>query len=524
MCRRCCFVFALLCCLWCCAAPAMAAEVEPVADDLTAEQLYQLVGIDPDDEEAVQLYLVWLSSLECGGNYQDFGCAYALSGYDPAGQAASYAAFCVLHEYEPDLHTVTQNQYYTKYTGEDVALTYYKTADYGYPPGSWILGTTGKTGTNGYFETRIINLTEMQEEIKNAVTYSDLSPLTTILNTINTNILAGNKTMTNYLPGISSILNLTQKIQPDVADINTTLGGLNTYLRNTSASILSYNGTGGSTGNSATGLINVIANGVNAVTGTQSNIYTHWRSLWSPYVNYLQSTQRQSISYTPWSYDDSIPIAGVGTYSGFIDIFHDDFRKILAVSNDGLRNVAGALTGLQQSSITYNTFNPDGSAVQEDVMSSYSILPLLSFALDRLILDADALRFVLADEDAIRLHIKNKPLEGAIEDNFTDGADAAPSISDISDAAGITSGVKTAIGTNPVSPSEFFYVFEPGQEAYMFFSPEVEMSLDVPAYEPASAFADEDIWSDYEFDADGFATLRDKSAFSFSAALGGGSK
>lgn len=525
MCRRLClgFLFVSVLAGSLLSVPALAAGGEdalPPEEQLTAEELYALVGIDAADEEAVEQYQVWLMSLEVG-EYQDFLYAYTLAGYDPAGAAMSYALFCRLHEYEPTPATVTQNQYYTRYTGEDVALTYYKTADYGYPAGSWVLGTPGRNGTNGYFETRIINLTEIQEEVKNAVTYSDLSPLTTILNTINTSILAGNKTMSDYLPGISTILNR--------------LTAFKDYLATTAVTFYAYPATGNVlTEYKATGLLDLLAKGFSSVNYTQQQMHTgligtltsqyqDWSQDWSAFDRYLRETSFFSISTSSIGLDGTGSGTGsLRTFTGLLSVMHSDFGSVVTQLENNAFTLVKLMNGIVSSSVHDYTFGADGKPVVSDTVSSYSVLPVLAYVLDRISENSAALRYVLADEDAIRLHAANKPMEGAVEDGFTGDGSGAASVDDIKDAAALTGAMKGLFDGNSASSADFFRVA--GDDGnYDFFSQPTAAALDGVSY-PAVAQVDLDIeaWlAEYEFDEQGFGSLRDTSYFSLADALRG---
>lgn len=517
-------------------------QLLPSLEDMSQEEFYTLVGVDAFDEEQVQQFLSWLFDLNCGADYQDFCYCYMMAGYEQPGCAYAYTVYLTLRDYEPQGFTVTTDAIFTRYTGEDVQLLYLNVATGGYPAGTWFLGTPGRTGSGGYFgEPHLLNITEVKEKLANVVTQQDLTALETILNTINSNIVSGN----SYFKDTSFTVHIS-----NVGGSNSNYGAVGffdffdtlffrhfqnlkllmnsgqvqdklfyDYLTTTSVIFPSYNSSGGSISYGGTGIMQALEGLSRAVTSAVRNMALYQVN---NFDDFYKNTDWAYLFYTPEDGGGvSEDVSGTGLYA----LLGTGFSRTTLAITEGSRDNVNALLGKTEQMGQFYSYDDDGQLVLT-TLSGSSIAAILLGSLSRLQADTAALHYVLADDDAVRLHTANKPLEDAIEDNFTGDKPASPGVSDISDAAGITSGLRDALGDNPVSSSQFFQSVS-SDDNYSFFSQQTQQDLDTVGSSfadvaPASIYGGrDDAWlDDYTFDENGFGTLRDDSFFSLSAFLG----
>lgn len=537
MCRRlfiaiCCF--GLLVCCWPAAALAAGGDGAELVDgqtveDFTAADLYRLCGIDPEDQEAVDLLLVRLYAYD-GTTYADFVKQYTLWGYADEGLQVAYFAFCSIHDYDFDLTGIYDpgsSVPWTRYYGDSVRIIRIYNNNEGVTPG-WYIGVGSNSATSGSInkDEYMFNLTEMQKEIKNAVTYSDLSPLTTILNSINSNIQIGNSYIKlidgqikdSVLPHMSTMVDHLAHIRPDVLAIKDDLVSFTDYMSSGKQAIFSYyfstpvTSAPTSSSTQPEGLLQILANGFNAVTKTSADIETH------RFLQFSDFLSSRSFNLVGYGYNSSTGkvLASVTRGSGFYFFLEDFYQSHFSALASLDRSLHTYLSG-QQTNVSLPTlyYDEQGSLQSDSVSVNANLVTVMSTLAQAIQRDSAALRFVLADDDAIRLHASNKPLEGAIEDEFTGGSAAAPGVDDIKDAAAITSGMKDIFAGNSASSGDFFAAAT-DDSSYSFFSQATESSLDeVGASEggQAAAYAVDDWLSRYEFDEDGFGHLKDSSYF-----------
>lgn len=533
MCRRLICGICLLLVLACCfpALALAAGDADYLQQDFTAEDLYRLCGIDPEDQEAVDLFLAWLSSLEDDMQYDSFVKPYLMMGYDERGVDAAFYAYCSIRGYDIAEYGYFNGSQFERWYGDSVRIVYVKPNNEGVPS-DYYLGWTSSSPTSSTTSSleRRFNLSQMERDIKNAVTYSDLSPLTTILNNILTYVKYIDDTTRNTLgPALTQIKQNLDTIKTDVAAVKDDLVSFTDYISSSSGTLTYYNFSNGSStsGNfTPTGIFDLIRlgfNGVNlTVRGAEVERYKQFDEFLNPGFSLLSA-------YSFVGSDGSKSSASRYSYS----TFHDLLQSLFLSSNNAdmlnfqsLRSwLNGLPAGTTSVSLRQFGYTDDGSLISVAQSVNADLVTVMSTLAQNIQRDTAALRFVLADDDAIRLHAANKPLEGAIEDNFTGGSDAAPSTDDIKDAADISSGLQTIFQGNPSSSGDFFTVAG-DPESSNFFSQQTADSLDTVGNDVAGAAAlsdraVDDWMDDYIFDDDGFGKLRDDGMFTISGYLGG---
>lgn len=125
-----------------------------------------------------------------------------------------------------------------------------------------------------------------------------------------------------------------------------------------------------------------------------------------------------------------------------------------------------------------------------------------------------------SDED-IQIRDQEKENTDTAKDEFFGDGQGSVKPSDITEAAGLTSGVKGSF-SGAGSPSDVFYTIN-SSDSYSFFSQEVSDSLDTVGFvSVASAEQEDDSWMDvFSSDEDGYYSLVDTSAFDVLSFLAG---
>lgn len=513
----------------CWSAAALAAGGEETGgsvpvEDFTADDLYRLCGIDPADEEAAEGFLTWLSSLSPETSTEDFILAYIAAGYAEDGLQAAAYTFCLLHELDPETFVISNQSLFRRFTGDNVCLLYIKPNTEGVASG-WYLGwTNSPSSSSSNSDERLFNLTEMQKKLDQVVVQSDLSSLETILNTINSNIQKGNKSLSDYLPGISTLIGFMQHVQPDVASIKDDLVSFTDYLASREITIVypRFSGTSYMTNSKATGIMDLLAKGFGAVAQTTGDYGSAIRSQ-------LYSLIDGKWSYSSPSFDDdpfgfSISSAGATSSSGYYNLLMELNKSLISAVGRGAVMIGKVLNGDLSNWSVLGYYYDDNGELQSKgaTVSNPTVISVMSALSQMLSEDMAALRFVLADADAIRLHAANKPLKGAVEDSFTGGSPAAPGVDDIKGAADISGQMQALFDGNPATSADFFGAAG-GEVNYDFFSENTAAALDVVAYPAAAPAALDDMeqWlADIQFDDRGFGSLKDSSYFSVSSYLG----
>lgn len=178
-----------------------------------------------------------------------------------------------------------------------------------------------------------------------------------------------------------------------------------------------------------------------------------------------------------------------------------DSPSLTWISRNGFAGLASLLGG-DERVIHMNTVDPnDPLNTNAGFVEMPSLFDFLGYYSELSLRELSKLSFVLASEDDIELKQEEKPNEDAVKDNFFGDGDGAVSPSDISDAAGITSGMKDTFG-GAGSPGDVFVVAG-SQETYSFFSEAVGHDLD--AVNSPSSYSQNDDWLlDLPQDENGF--------------------
>lgn len=178
-----------------------------------------------------------------------------------------------------------------------------------------------------------------------------------------------------------------------------------------------------------------------------------------------------------------------------------DSPSLTWISRNGFAGLA-SLFGGEDRVIHMNTVDPnDPLNTNAGFVEMPSLFDFLGYYSELSLRELSKLSFVLASEDDIKLKQEEKPNEDAVKDNFFGDGDGAVSPSDISDAAGITSGMKDTFG-GAGSPGDVFVVAG-SQETYSFFSEAVGHDLDA-VNSPASYSQNDDWLLDLPQDENGF--------------------
>ena len=171
------------------------------------------------------------------------------------------------------------------------------------------------------------------------------------------------------------------------------------------------------------------------------------------------------------------------------------------ISRNGFAGLASLLGG-DERVIHMNTVDPnDPLNTNAGFVEMPSLFDFLGYYSELSLRELSKLSFVLASEDDIVLKQEEKPNEDAVKDHFFGDGDGAVSSSDISDAAGITSGMQDTFG-GAGSPGDVFVVAG-SQETYSFFSEAVGHDLDA-VNSPASYSQNDDWLLDLPQDENGF--------------------
>lgn len=178
-----------------------------------------------------------------------------------------------------------------------------------------------------------------------------------------------------------------------------------------------------------------------------------------------------------------------------------DSPTLTWISRNGFAGLASLLGG-DERVIHMNTVDPnDPLNTNAGFVEMPSLFDFLGYYSELSLRELSKLSFVLASEDDIVLKQEEKPNEDAVKDHFFGDGDGAVSPSDISDAAGITSGMKDTFG-GAGSPGDVFVVAG-SQETYSFFSEAVGHDLDA-VNSPAEYSLDDDWLLDLPQDENGF--------------------
>lgn len=178
-----------------------------------------------------------------------------------------------------------------------------------------------------------------------------------------------------------------------------------------------------------------------------------------------------------------------------------DSPTLTWISRNGFAGLASLLGG-DERVIHMNTVDPnDPLNTNAGFVEMPSLFDFLGYYSELSLRELSKLSFVLASEDDIVLKQEEKPNEDAVKDHFFGNGDGAVSPSDISDAAGITSGMKDTFG-GAGSPGDVFVVAG-SQETYSFFSEAVGHDLDA-VNSPASYSQNDDWLLDLPQDENGF--------------------
>lgn len=178
-----------------------------------------------------------------------------------------------------------------------------------------------------------------------------------------------------------------------------------------------------------------------------------------------------------------------------------DGPNLIWISRNGFAGLAYLLGG-DDRVIHMNTVDPnDPLNTDAGFVEMPSLFDFLGYYSELSLRELSKLSFVLASEDDIELKQEEKPNEDAVKDNFFGDGNGAVSPSDISDAAGITNGVKDTFG-GAGAPGDVFVVAG-SQETYSFFSEDVGRDLDA-VNSPSEYSLDDDWLLDLPQDENGF--------------------
>lgn len=178
-----------------------------------------------------------------------------------------------------------------------------------------------------------------------------------------------------------------------------------------------------------------------------------------------------------------------------------DSPSLTWISRNGFAGLA-SLFGGEDRVIHMNTVDPnDPLNTNAGFVEMPSLFDFLGYYSELSLRELSKLSFVLASEDDIVLKQEEKPNEDAVKDNFFGDGSGSVSPSDISDAAGITSGMKDTFG-GAGSPGDVFVVAG-SQETYSFFSESVGRDLD-SVNSPASYSLNDDWLLNLPQDENGF--------------------
>lgn len=185
-------------------------------------------------------------------------------------------------------------------------------------------------------------------------------------------------------------------------------------------------------------------------------------------------------------------------------------------------NIQRALVGGRGGSASYSklTFDEKLNKVKSTVSYKDLLHAMVGIGSD-LQNPLSQLQAVLAGDDDLELRKNVQDNVGSVTDNFTGDGAGSVSTGDISDAAGLTSGVGDAFGGNQVSTGDVFRVVGDADN-YGFFSQATAEALDSVAYPAAMPLSfDDDSWLDaYSVDEDGFYYLSDTSSWNILDYLG----
>lgn len=503
-----CSVFSVLC---------FASGVEEYEPGVNASQnpftmdiFWQAVGIDPEDEERISDFTIFLNACEAE-TYDEFEDLYLKRGYPSAGVPLAFTAFCAVHDYDMETFGIVNNSVFTRYYGDNISLVYIKPNTEGVTPG-YYLGFNTMSPTSGNVSSNELkfNLTEIQAKINNALTDANLETLNKNSNKIVDKIL-------EYYPIFNGAL-------VNLSNFVTNLGG----TRN--LSLWSYSSF--SPGEWTTAIQSSYRSSSFFETLNQWYVSIS-RGIYQGFDNLdrdLGSWLNGSWSYV-WYDPPSAPFGSssnaVYSGTGLMSLFGYGVARLSSGLSTGFRFVSTSLLGSAPSVFNVTSYDADGNPVFTPSDPQQSLAGLLIVSLQALQQDTAALRFVLADEDDIRLKASQKENQDSFEDNFTGNGSAAVKPGDIADIGSWAEDIQDILSSNPASGADFFGQLTASGN-YDFFSQQTQNSLDAVSNSSAVVLSDKDLmedWlEDYTFDEDGFASLTDVSYFDFSSFLGGVSK
>lgn len=185
----------------------------------------------------------------------------------------------------------------------------------------------------------------------------------------------------------------------------------------------------------------------------------------------------------------------------------DNYTSIFRLTQEGFLGMANLLAGTSDKKpfkpgiSVFWTDRSDPLSVAERPEQYYNLFDFLSAFAERLDDPLTKLQFVLASDDDIQMKQEEKPNEDAVKDNFFGDGDGSVSTSNISDAAGLTSGAKDTFG-GAGSAGDVFVVAG-NQDTYSFFSEAVANDLDAVSGS-AVAIQDDEWLADIPQDENGF--------------------
>lgn len=470
---------------------------------ITAEDIFRAVGVDPDNEDQVIAFMAFLDACEAQ-TYDEFEALYLERGYRPAGVDLASVAYCVRHDLEAETFSIQKGDGFERYNGNDVYMTNITKSMEGYQAGDWFLGTSSFRG--GYMT---FNLSEMQRKVAGALTDTNLEPIKQYTSKML-------DLMLEYYP---QWLGTSQLLSRFLTDLG---GTRNLTLWQFSSSSSGSLGSKVTTSYNSSSFFDTLNQWYQSLA---RGVYQGFDYLDRDLGSWLNAGWFLSLYDLPsFPFGDSGSDRFSGT--GLIRLVTSGINNFSYNLYNGFNLISRSLLGTTPPVFNVTSYDADGNPVSTPSASQYSLSGLLTVSLQALQQDTAALRFVLADEDDIRLKASQKENQGAFEENFTGGGAAAVKPGDIADVGSWSGSMRDIFKDNPASGSDFFGQLTASGN-YDFFSETTQASLDAVSNPAAAVFSDGDTmeqWlEDYAFDEDGFASLADMSYFDFTSFLGGGS-
>lgn len=196
------------------------------------------------------------------------------------------------------------------------------------------------------------------------------------------------------------------------------------------------------------------------------------------------------------------------------------YRTLTSITANGFTGLAQLFagnSGIRTIDVTYrDPSNPLSDGVTYKFPDFFSYLSSYSTEMGTLLAK---LQFVLASDQDIEMSQQEQPNKDAVYDEFFGDGQGSVKPSDISGAAGLTSGAKDIFQSAGSADDAFNAATD--ETNYWFFSQEVANDLDAVGAPQAVSDQDDSWLDDYVVGEDGFLSLKDPSPFDVESYLEG---